>query len=262
MSSLIVVSDTHSGSIQGLCPKKGVPLKGGWYTPNEGQMYVAEAWDYFWNTWVPAFTKKTKWNILFNGDCVEGGDHDHEKISNDRIVQSDAFISAFEPIRDRCKGKILWTQGTPAHVGWSAQEEIRIARLMGAEALGEVWFRVGDALGHALHHIGVTKNEFTAISGELLDVQREAGRWERELPRVVIRSHCHRHSHAAIGSAGGLMHGITTPGWQLKGPYCYRAASARNCTPHVGGVGVKWEKGDLVVDSWFLKVARPKVVQL
>ena len=251
----------------GLCPKEGAELKDGYYNPSEFQLWLYEAWQYFWNTWVPKFTGRKKFNIIFNGDGLEGLEHDFAKITPRWDEQLDLAERVLLPKLDRAEN-LYWIAGTRAHVGKSSQYEQVLAKICGAEPEGssyarwEIWLRVGDALGHVLHTIGSTLNEHTAVSNEIADAQREAGRWGTEAPRFIVRSHVHRHAHAILSSEHGMTHSITTPGWQGKTPFCHRIRQARNKTPHVGGIGIKWEKGDLVIDSWFRKVNPPKVLNL
>src|SRR5262245_51985783 len=73
---MVVVSDMHCASTLGLCPPQGHKLDdGGEYKPSDVQKKVWAIWEEFWNIWVPKVTKGEPWDLLVNGDAIDGDHH-------------------------------------------------------------------------------------------------------------------------------------------------------------------------------------------
>lgn len=249
----IVVSDMHVGCQLGLMRPGGARLdEGGAYTANAIQRKIWEMWDHFWRKWVPHITDRRRYDVIINGDTIEGV---HHKSVTQWTSHLDAQAAHAErilrPIFERVHalgGRVYWIRGTEAHVGPSAQEEERLARALGATrnrvhqyARYDLWKRVGRGIIHALHHIGTTGSaqyESTAVHRELIEAYAEAGRWRERPPDAVVRSHRHRFLRTEIPAASGNAFGVTTPGWQAKTPFAYRIAGARQSTPQFGGLCV------------------------
>lgn len=275
--NLIVVSDTHSGCRLALCPREGIALDdGGEYMPSPLQRKLCDWWDEFWNEWVPAVTHGEPWDLLHNGDAVEGCHHGSvTQISHNLRDQGNIAYTLLAPCVERCKasgGKYYHIRGTEAHVAKSGQEEERLAERLGAVpneygqyARWELWKRVGDGLIHALHHIGTTSSsahETSALNAELSASYNEAGRWGHEPPDIVVRSHRHRSSEVRLPARkhGELRYAtvVVTPAWQLKTPFTYKIAGARLSQPQIGGILIRHGGEELHTRLWVRDLERPR----
>jgi hypothetical protein len=257
VNNLIIFSDSHFGDRKGLCP---FPIRlddGGWYTPSEEQEIIASYWKEFWDEWVPEATRGEPYDVLHNGDVIEGVHHGAtHQISHNIIDQQRLALQVLGPIVERCKslgGQYYQIRGTPAHVGESAVYEEQLAQQLGAvpNSVGQyaryrLRKRVGKALVHCMHHIGTTSSsayESSAVNSELIAEFVEAARWNREAPDYVVRSHRHRSIAVEINTARGYAAGIVTPGWQGKTPFAWKVAGARITLPQFGGLIIR--QGDV-----------------
>ena len=276
--NLVVISDTHSGCRMALCPREGVHLDdGGEYLPSELQLKLCDWWDEFWDKWVPAVTHGEPWDLCHNGDAVEGVHHDSvTQISHNLHDQGEIAYCLLQPVVDLCKasgGSYYHIRGTEAHVSKSGQEEERLAKRLGAvpndygqHARWELWKRVGGGLVHLLHHIGTTSSsahESSAVNAELSTSYVEAGRWDHEPPDCLVRSHRHRCIEVRLPARkhGELRYAsaIVTPAWQLKTPFAYKIAGARQSQPQIGGILIRQGDEELHTRMYVRDLERPRV---
>jgi hypothetical protein len=252
--NLIVVSDTHCGCRLGLIAPGQTRLDGGgFYVPSKFQEKMWSYWREFWDSWVPTVTHGEPYDVVHNGDAIDGSHHNSTtQISHnieDQIRIAEAVMSAEV---ERCKasgGTYYHIRGTEAHVGQSGEYEERLARNLGAKPNGEgqyarfdLWKRVGGALVHLLHHIGTTSSaahESSAVNAELTASYVEAARWNREPPDYIVRSHRHRSIAVDMNSAKGYASAIVTPAWQGKTPYVWKVPGARLSEPQIGGIIIR-----------------------
>jgi len=247
------VSDIHAGCRMGLCPRQGVRLDdGGFYIPSDIQLKMADMWDSFWNEWVPQVTQGEPYDVVFNGDAVDGCHHNStHQWSHNMKDQEDCAFALLGPVAKRA-ARYYHIRGTEAHVGQSGVHEEQLAQRLGAVpnaegqyARWELWHRVSGHLVHFLHHVGSTGSaayEATAVHKEMTESFVEAGRWEREAPQVVVRSHRHRHIKVEIAGARGYYVSVVTPAWQAKTPFTWKIPGARLSQPQFGGLLIR--KGD------------------
>ena len=73
--TLVVVSDLHAGSRLGLAPAQIKLDDGGYYVPSKEQQVLKSWWDEFWTEFVPRETKGEPYEVVCNGDAVEGVPH-------------------------------------------------------------------------------------------------------------------------------------------------------------------------------------------
>lgn len=259
--SLVVFSDTHCGCQLGLFPP-GHDVKmdnGGWYHPSDFQIKMWAFWREFWDQWVPLVTRGEPYDIVMNGDAIEGAHHRATTPItynfNDQIKIAQAAIG---PEVRRCLkkgGTYFHIRGTAAHVGESGVYEEMLAEKLGAKknrhgqyARYDLWKRVGGPGGplvHLLHHIGTTSSaahESSAVNAELTAEYNESARWRREPPDYVVRSHRHRAIAVEIDGGNGYAAGIVTPAWQGKTDFVWKKAGARLSQPQFGGVMIR--RGD------------------
>lgn len=258
--NLVVVSDTHCGCRLGLMPPRPVKLDGGGtYSPSTFQRKMFAYWREFWDSWVPKATHGEPYDLVHNGDAIDGSHHNSTtQISHnieDQIRMAEALLL---PVVAACKklgGAYYHIRGTEAHVGQSGEFEERLARNLGAKPNAEgqyarfdLWKRVGGAKGplvHLLHHIGSTSSaahESSAVNAELAASYVEAARWNREPPDYVVRSHRHRSIGVELNGAKGYAAAIVTPAWQGKTPFAWKIPGARISEPQIGGIVIR--RGD------------------
>ncbi len=252
--NLIIVSDTHCGCRLGLCPTIPIALDGGGtYTVSALQTKMWDLWLQFWLEWVPEVTRGEPFDVVHNGDAVDGVHHNSTtQISHNLEDQARIAELVMRPRVQQCLdsgGTYYHIRGTEAHVGQSGENEERLARALGAKSNGEgqharfdLWKRVGSCLVHLLHHIGTTSSashEASAVNAELTAEYVEAARWHREPPDFIVRSHRHRSIAVDLNSAKGYAAAIVTPAWQLKTPYVWRIPGARLSEPQLGGVLIR-----------------------
>ena len=253
--NLIVVSDTHCGCKTGLCPPGRIQLDGGGtYTPSTLQQQMWAYWREFWDVWVPDVTRGEPFDLVHNGDAVDGRHHNSTtQISQNLEDQTRIAELALKPVIAQCHasgGRYYHIRGTEAHVGQSGENEERLARALGARPNAEgqyarfdLWKRVGQhCLVHLLHHIGTTgsaAHEASAVNAELTAEYVEAARWHREPPDFIVRSHRHRSIAVDLNSAKGYAAAIVTPAWQGKTPWVYKIPGGRLSEPQFGGVLIR-----------------------
>lgn len=255
--NLVVFSDTHAGCRMALCRPEPIPLDGGGtYTASAFQMKLWAFYREFFDEWVPLVTNGEPYDLVHNGDAIEGVHHHATtQISHNLEDQQRIAEGVLRPEVERCKaggGTYYHIRGTEAHVGQTGEYEERLARSIGAKpnqegqyARWDMWKRVGDHRGplvNLLHHIGTTgsaAHEASAVNAELTATFVEAARWGREPPDYIVRSH--RHRFIAVDMETGRGHGaaIVTPAFQGKTPFAFKIPGARVSEPQFGGVLIR-----------------------
>lgn len=253
--NLIVVSDLHAGCRIGLHPAEPSYLDGGGqYVPSDFQKKMWTWWREFWDEWVPSVTRREPYDLIVNGDALDGVHHrSTTQISHNLEDQQRIAEQCLRREVERCQkkgGTYYHIRGTEAHVGQSGEYEERLARTLGAKPNAEqqyarfdIWKRVGErCLVHALHHVGTTgsaAHEASAVNAELTAMYVEAARWGKEPPDFIIRSHRHRSIAVDLNSAKGYAAAIVTPAWQGKTPFTFKIPGARISEPQVGGILIR-----------------------
>lgn len=244
---------------------------GGQYVPSAFQRKMWDWWTEFWDEWVPAVTRGEPYDLLHNGDALDGVHHGSTtQVSHNMEDQVRIAEAVLAPQVERCLklgGTYYHIRGTEAHVGQSGENEERLARNLGAKPNAEsqyarfdLWKRVGDPDGrivaplvHALHHIGTTgsaAHEASAVNGELAAEYVEAARWGRPAPDYVVRSHRHRSIAVELNSANGYAAGIVTPAWQGKTPFAFKVPGGRISEPQIGGVLIRQGDEEFYFRRW------------
>jgi hypothetical protein len=232
-----------------------------------------EWWDEFWDDFVPKATKGEPWDLVHNGDCIDGVHHNATtQVTHSIEDQKRLAIEVLSPVADKCRksgGRYYHVRGTAAHVGQSSEYEEAVAKSLGAVpnednqyARFELWKRVGSGLVHFLHHIGTTSSsahESSAVNAELIAEFTEAARWGEEPPQICIRSHRHRHIEVRIPTSNGFATSSVTPAWQLKTPFVYKIAGMRLAPPQIGGLVIRQGDRALYTDPWVKHIVRSKV---
>lgn len=232
-----------------------------------------DAWNDFWGIHVPEFCHNEPFAVVSNGDMLDGVHHDSvTQISHNLSDQFSIAHKILTPVVAACEGRYYHIRGTEAHTGPSSQEEERLAHALGAipnedgqYARWEMYARIKHALIHITHHIGFAGSlayESTALSRELSEAYIEAGRWGNEPPDVIIRSHRHRNTEVRIQTKKGFCTVCVTAGWQLKVPFTYRIAGARQATPQIGGTVVRVGDKDVFTRHYIRTIGRPEEVKI
>jgi hypothetical protein len=270
--NLIIVSDIHAGCRLGLCPPAGAKLDdGGMYMPSRLQSIVWEWWTEFWDSWVPQVCRNEPFDVVFNGDALDGNHHNATtQISHNLKDQFEIAINVLGPIVGKAR-KYYHIRGTEAHVGPSGVEEERLAKALGAVpndegqyARYELWKRVGNSKGplvHAMHHIGTTGSaayESSALQAALTAEFVEAGRNRTEPPDYVVRAHRHRYLKVQNPSKRSEAATLVSPGWQLKTPFSYRIAGGQVSQPQFGGVLIRQGDEEFYTRFKRWELSRPK----
>lgn len=280
-TNIIVVSDTHCGCGLGLCPPEGVQRDEGQpLTPSPLQIKMWSIWEEFWGEWVPRVTRGEPWDLVMNGDAIDGVHHNSTtQMSHNLGDQQKIAIACLKPRIAACLksgGRYYHVRGTEAHVGQSGESEERLAKSLGAvpnevgqHARWELWKRIGNFpsrhstghLCHFLHHIGTTGSsayESTAVYKEMIESFVEAGRWEDDPPQVIVRSHRHRHFETRIATRRGYGIATVTPAWQLKTPFTWKIPGARLSQPQFGGILIRAGDEELHTRFFVHRLERPK----
>lgn len=254
VKNLVVISDSHCGCRLGLCPDGGVTLDdGGTYFPSDFQKQMWQLWLSFWHEWVPQVTRGEPYDVVHNGDVIDGVHHNSTtQVSHNIEDQLRIAEAALRPVVESCRasgGNYFHIRGTAAHVGSSSVWEEMLAMRLGARpnsqgqyARYDLWKRVGTALVHLLHHVGTTSSaahEASAVNAELTAEYVEAARWGREPPDYIVRSHRHRSIAVDLNSAKGYAAAIVTPAWQGKTPFVWKVPGARISEPQFGGIVIR-----------------------
>jgi hypothetical protein len=259
--NIVIISDTHCGCRVAIHPPEPSRVDGGGqYVPSDFQRKMWRLWLEFWSEWVPEVTRGEAYDVVHNGDAIDGSHHNSTtQISHnieDQIRIAERVIAPQVEACHKKGGTYYHIRGTEAHVGQSGEYEERLARNLGAKPNGDgqharfdLWKRVGTStkrvqapLVHLLHHIGTTSSaahESSAVNAELTAEYVEAARWGREPPDFVVRSHRHRSIAVDLNSAKGYAAAIVTPAWQGKTPYAWKIPGARISEPQIGGIAIR-----------------------
>lgn len=249
---IVVIADTHCNSTIGLCRPEGHRLDdGGTYLPSRFQRKLWALFEELRGEWIPRVTKGEPWDLVINGDAIDGDHHKTPTIIS-RNMQ-DQFRVARETlggIVGECKasgGSYCHVRGTEAHVGPSAQEEERLAEALGAVPDGSGNFsrwrltrKLGDHVVTFRHHIGGGASggyEATALSKTQHAQFAEAGRWGRDVAQVDVRSHRHRFGEWKKHGKYGYVITVVTPCWQGLTPFSHRMSDPTE--PEFGAIIVR-----------------------
>lgn len=249
---IIVIGDTHCNSTLGLCLPDGHRLDdGGRYMPSPFQIKLWELWRNLCGDWIPRVTKGEPWDLVLNGDAIDGDHHKTPTIISRNLqdqyrVAKETLSGIVQDCRDS-GGRYYHVRGTEAHVGPSAQEEERLAEALGAEpdktgnhSRWRLRRMLGDHLVTFRHHIGGGASqayEGTALTKTQVNQMTDAGRWGRRVAQVDVRSHRHRYAKWEKDGAQGHYITIVTPGWQGLTPFSHRMSDPQE--PEFGAVLVR-----------------------
>lgn len=267
----VFFGDTHVGADGGLCPPSGFKRDSGVYVPQNLMQRVSwEAWVEA-KKWLDVVLEGKPFGILHGGDAIDGMHHHATTLMSDNLNdQEQACVEILEPWFEHADCR-LFTRGTEAHVGAAAQSDERIAKALGCEpdeygrfARYESFIRMGHKDGplvHDLHHIGTVGSpayESSALMREYSNACDLAARSGRQAPDAIIRHHRHRQLILSIPGHRGKALVVTVAGWQMKdSAFVHRSAGARQSTPQLGLVVLKWNKDAGLYYREFLRFMDP-----
>ena len=265
---IVVISDTHCNSTIGLCRPEGHRLDdGGTYLPSPFQRKLWGLFDDLCKNWIPSVTKGEPWDLVINGDAIDG---DHHKtptiISRNLQDQFRVARDTLQGIVKQCRssgGVYGHVRGTEAHVGPSAQEEERLAEALGAvpdEAGNHSRWRLKRMMGNHLvtfrHHIGGGASqayEGTALTRSQANQFTDAGRWGRPMPQVDVRAHRHRYAKWEKDGRDGHYIVVVCPGWQGLTPFSHRMSDPQE--PEFGAILVRLGDSEIYTRSKVYSIA-------
>lgn len=257
MKEIVILSDTHCGSVYGLTPPSQ-------FIPHFKKLQ-SEGWI--------AFKKMVhKWFrpdiVIANGDLIEGTQSKQggaELITPDRNVQCDMAVECLEEWDAK---EYFLTYGTKYHVGEQAEDfEYHIAetlRCRGRKATieGRLFLKVEGMTLDVRHKVGtsgIPHGRATALLKEMMwDLIEEA---KDNGPKVDIVIRSHAHYHILVEDPDKTM--IITPGLQLKrGRYGTRECQGEI---HWGALRLTIHKGKIINKEkmiWKLHANRPKIFRI
>lgn len=270
--NIVVISDTHCNSTIGLCLPEGHRLDdGGWYKPSEFQLSLWGLFQDFCNDWIPRVTKGEPWDLVINGDAIDG-DHHRTPTIISRNMQDQFRVArdTLSGIVKLCKesgGEYGHVRGTEAHVGPSAQEEERLAEALGAKPDKSGNFsrwRLRRLLGNHLvsfrHHIGGGASqayEGTALTKTQTSQFADSGRWGRQVAQVDVRGHRHRYGKWEKDGKDGHYITVVSPGWQGLTPFTHRMSDPQE--PEFGGLLIRLGDEEIYTRSKVYSIEQEEV---
>ncbi|MEM3075190.1 MAG: hypothetical protein QW727_04590 [Candidatus Pacearchaeota archaeon] len=277
-NAIVVISDLHVGSIYGLCGDRVVLDGGGIYRPNKIQKEIFKIWNGFWEFVNDETSNSDGFDIVINGDLIEGYHHDIKCIWSSNIAdQISAFVDLFYEIfknNKNLKSKlkdIHIVRGTESHAGKSCEFEEILRKILNEKfsknentvkiSEYELFLKFGksETLCHFSHHTSNFSSRFGEVNSILKEIDSlllDSIRWNKVklIPKFIIRSHCHKSCGVEIPMENvncknekynKSIVGITTPCWQAKTPYIYKLAIGKNQRSHIGGT-ILYEKNNEV----------------
>lgn len=214
---LVVLSDLHVGSTVGLWPDKFKTHEGFEVSPNEFQKWLLECWQDC-QKWIKAKTAGSRYELLLNGDLVEGVHHRSlEIMTPDPNDMARAAIALLEPVSGRAT-KTYLTVGTECHVrnmeAWIGKEIGAVRdKVTGHHASDRIELEFGDHLLAASHHMPTSARPYLEASAHSISLGAEImerARCGKKPPSIIVRAHRHLHGVWSDGTAMSL----STGAWQ------------------------------------------------
>lgn len=267
MVRVVVLSDTHVGSVIGLWPGKHAIQGGGDYEVNQFQRWL-------WNCWQAATEEIRDLRpdaLVLNGDVIQGSNRRDGELVTDRIdIQVRAAYDVLHPLVE-CAGRTYLIRGTEWHEGRASEwvealgERLDTVRDPGSQQWSwpELYLDMGGPVAHFGHHIGmssVSHYEATTPLRELLMLLAELMRFfGTQAPNVRVAARSHRHRFVAVEVPYDL-HGFVTPGWQLKTAFGFAKTLAM--LPQIGFVRIEYDGDDIEVKDRTFKLPELHVENL
>lgn len=213
---LLVLSDTHCGSVFGLTPKNVYELEGG---PDSLATRTAEERKRCWDWFSAAIDRMRPINrLVLNGDMVEGQATRQgglELLVTDPQEQVAIARRIVEYVH--CDNVAI-TAGTAYHTGIDTDWERLLADAVGAKLGGHEYYTINGVTFDLKHHVGTSQiptGRATALAHE--QVWNALWGATNEFPDadVIVRSHVHY--HVAVTNIVRGKVSMTTPALQTPG---------------------------------------------
>lgn len=223
---ILVISDLHVGSTVGLWPSNFHSNEGNPIGQNQFQKWLWKCWMDA-NQWVSKITKGEPYDIVVNGDIVDGIHHKTLQVMTpdlgDQISAVRHILSGI--MKDNTSLHII--KGTESH---TLNQEIAVGRALGAsknKANGQhAWdnldLEMNGKLYNFAHHISATARTYLEASAHSImlgNLTHARARTKKRVPDVMIRAHRHRHGiwqdGNQISAITGAWQGLTRYGYKV-----------------------------------------------
>lgn len=223
---ILVLSDLHVGSTVGLWPADFISNEGNPIGQNHFQKWLWKCW-LDMNEWVAKVTDGQPYDIVINGDIVDGIHHKTLQVMTpDLGDQVTAVKQILGALMER-SSTIHIIKGTESH---TLNQEIAVGRALGAsknKANGQhAWdvldLEMNGKLYNFAHHISATARTYLEASAHSImlgNLTHARARAKKRVPDVMIRAHRHRHGiwqdGNQISAITGAWQGLTRYGFKV-----------------------------------------------
>jgi len=227
---LVVLSDTHTGSSIAPFPQQCIS-DGMLVGHGPIQEWLWSCWTDLTERWLPDITGSEPYNVIHNGDAVEGHHHGTAQVFSPEV--SHHANAACEMLRPIFAGamKRWFIRGTGAHVGNTIESTLgknlkcEADPSTGMHAAHHWLLKFNGSLCSFRHHMSTTGRVNLEPSGlgiHLGNEQLGCARAGHPVPQVVVRGHRHRYG---LYSDGQAMF-VACPSMQLLTDYGEKVAPA------------------------------------
>ena len=234
---VVLISDTHVGGVTAIAPNEFVTGEDQTIKSSVAQQWIYGCWVDFWDhvktlAGVKGKYRKRKIIVCHLGDAVDGLHHGNVQILPEISDQENMFIQIFKPIVELADA-VLFTYGTDAHAGQTAQNEKSICRELGIQKAGyNLVLDVEGVVSDLAHHGRAGGRPWTSsAAGFAAQVAQDYVQSGQKPPRYVFRGHAH-----TIDDSGQRLpqtQYICLPSWQLRTSYGWKVGQGR---ADVGGI--------------------------
>lgn len=250
--TLAIFGDVHAGSPVGLCPPTVRLDDGGTYQASAFQVRLLEAWLDYW-TQAERMKGSGKLIAILNGDVIDGDHHRTiQLVTHNLEIQRRMAMELLDPMRRMADG-VIFIRGTDAHDGRLSMDLESMARELGAQqdehgrsAHYHLKVDFGERARLDCAHVGKTgRLPWTTVNGAMsLSREIELLYYAQGMrpPDLAVRSHFHRWVDTYDNSPVRL---IGLGCWQGPTSYIYQRSPMVGL-PHIGGMLVKIEKGEII----------------
>lgn len=223
---VLLLSDLHIGSTVGLWPEGFVSNEGFPIGQNRFQKWLWQCWNDVLK-WSGAIIGKDEFEIVVNGDLVEGIHHRTLQVMSADVGDQTAAVLDILSKLAGSASKMHVIKGTECH---TRNDEIRIGKALNASkdpSTGQhAWdvldLEVNGTLYNFAHHISATARtylEASAHSIALGALTHSRARSGKRVPKVICRAHRHRHGIWTDGNQmsciTGAWQGLTRHGYKV-----------------------------------------------
>lgn len=226
---LVVASDLHCGSRLGLCPPGLTDTLGSPVTTNAFQDWLWANWQHALR-WLPTVLRGDPFDLLLNGDLIEGVHHGGRQIISEDIGVH--IAAAGEAIRSfgTKPNRIHVVIGTEVHTGNAEYDlgkgfKASVDPQTGKHAHTHLRLQMAGRLISATHHCSATSRQWLesgeysrAMANERLACLRSGWR----APDIIIRAHRHVSGYFTDNVSAMLVTGA----WQVGTRHVHKVVPA------------------------------------